>query len=156
MNNFLALSVKFWQNYAILKTSLIFFSTFRSTWNFWMVNDGLWNFIYKFLMKKYLTHIFSCLSYAPFWSYVPLKTKFENLVCKISQKVLELESSYLVYWLMLRSSPGKLLRTSAKFRQNYSFFDFLLHFYIVCKKLTFCFWSEQLLQEIKFRFIHMK
>ena len=22
----------------------------------------------------------------PFWSYVPLKTKFENLVCKISQK----------------------------------------------------------------------
>ena len=48
------------------------------------------------------------------------------------------------------------LRTSAKFRQNYSFFDFLLQFYIVCKKLTFCFWSEQLLQEIKFRFIHMK
>ena len=41
-----------------------------------------------------------------------MKTKFENLVCKISQKVLELESSYLVYWLMLRrSSPGKLLRT---------------------------------------------
>ena len=53
-----------------------------------------------------------------------MKTKFENLVCKISQKVLELESSYLVYWLMLRSSPGKLLRTSAKFGQNYSFFDF--------------------------------
>ena len=62
--------------------------------------------------EKYSTHIFSCLSYAPFWSYVPLKTKFENLVCKISQKVLELESSYLVYLLMLRrSSPGKLLRT---------------------------------------------
>ena len=28
-------------------------------------------------------------SYAPFLSYVPLKTKFETLVCKISQKVLE-------------------------------------------------------------------
>ena len=26
-------------------------------------------------------------SYAPFLSYVPLKTKFEKLVCKISQKV---------------------------------------------------------------------
>ena len=34
---------------------------------------------------------------------VPLKTKFENLVCKISQKVFELEPSYLVYWLGLRS-----------------------------------------------------
>ena len=72
--------------------------------------------------------IFDPYFFMSFWSYVPLKTKFENLVCKISQKVLDLESSYLVYWLMLRSSPGKLLRTSAKFRQNYSFFDFLLHF----------------------------
>ena len=42
-------------------------------------------------------------SYAPFLSYVPLKTKFENLVCKISQTVFELEPSYLVYWLGLRS-----------------------------------------------------
>ena len=31
----------------------------------------------------------------------PLKTKFENLVCKISQKVFKLEPSYLVYWLGL-------------------------------------------------------
>ena len=28
-------------------------------------------------------------SYAPFLSYVLLKTKFENLVCKISQKSIE-------------------------------------------------------------------
>ena len=35
--------------------------------------------------------------------YVPLKTKFENLVCKISQKVLKLEPSYLVHLLGLRS-----------------------------------------------------
>ena len=42
-------------------------------------------------------------SYAPFLSYVPLKTKFENLVCKISQKVLKLEPSYLVHLLGLRS-----------------------------------------------------
>ena len=35
--------------------------------------------------------------------YVPLKTKIENPVCKISQKVFELEHSYLVYWLGLSS-----------------------------------------------------
>ena len=44
-----------------------------------------------------------CSSYVPFWSYVPFKTKFENLVCKISQKLFELEPSYLLYWLGLRS-----------------------------------------------------
>ena len=48
-------------------------------------------------------YFFSCLGYAPFLSYVPLKTKFENLVCKISQEVFELEPSCLVYWLGLRS-----------------------------------------------------
>ena len=47
-------------------------------------------------------YFFSCPSYAPFLSYVPLKTKFENLVCKISEKVFKLEPSYLVYWLGLR------------------------------------------------------
>ena len=36
-------------------------------------------------------------------NYVPLKTKFENLVCKISQKELKLEPSYLVHLLGLRS-----------------------------------------------------
>ena len=35
-------------------------------------------------------------------SDVPLKTNFENLVCKISQNVFELEPSYLVCWLGLR------------------------------------------------------
>ena len=48
-------------------------------------------------------YFFSCPSYAHFLSYVPLKTKFENIVCKISQKVFELEPSYLVYWLGLVS-----------------------------------------------------
>ena len=49
---------------------------------------------------------FSCSSYVPFWSYAPFKTKFENLVCKISEKVFKLEPSYLVYWLRLsRRSP---------------------------------------------------
>ena len=40
---------------------------------------------------------------SPFLSYVPLKTKFENLVCKISQKVFRLEPSYLANLLGLRS-----------------------------------------------------
>ena len=43
------------------------------------------------------TYFFSCPSYAPFLSDVPLKTKFENLVCKISQEVFKLEPSYLAY-----------------------------------------------------------
>ena len=42
-------------------------------------------------------YFFSSPSYTPFQSYVPLKTKLENLVCKISQEVFELEPSYLVY-----------------------------------------------------------
>ena len=46
-------------------------------------------------------YCFSCPSYAPFLSYFPLKTKFENLVCKISRKVFKLEPSYLVCWLGL-------------------------------------------------------
>ena len=53
--------------------------------------------------KKVDPYFFSCPSYAPFLSYVPLKSKFENRVCKISQKVFKLESSYLIYWLGLRS-----------------------------------------------------
>ena len=46
--------------------------------------------------KIFDPYFFSWLSYAPFLSYVPLKTKFENLVCKISQKVFKLEPSNLV------------------------------------------------------------
>ena len=48
-------------------------------------------------------YFFSCPSYAPFLSYVTLKTKFENIVCKIYKKVFELEPSYLVYCLGLMS-----------------------------------------------------
>ena len=43
------------------------------------------------------SYFLPCPSYAPLLSYVPLKTKFENLVCKISKKIFELELSYLVY-----------------------------------------------------------
>ena len=53
--------------------------------------------------EKIVDPFFSCPSYAPFLSYVPRKTKFENLVCKISQNVFKLDHSYLVYWSGLRS-----------------------------------------------------
>ena len=33
------------------------------------------------------------MNYAPILNYAPLKIKFENLVCKISHKVFELEPS---------------------------------------------------------------
>ena len=69
-----------------------------------MVNARVLKFHIKIPHEKIVDpYFFSCPSYAPFLSYVPLKTKFENLVCKISQKVFELEFSYLVYWLGLMS-----------------------------------------------------
>ena len=55
------------------------------------------------MKKKVDPYFFSCPSYAPFLSYFPWKTKFGNLVCKISRKVFKLEPSYLVYWLGLMS-----------------------------------------------------
>ena len=42
-------------------------------------------------------YLFSCPSFASFLSYVPLKTKFETFVCKISQKAFELKLTNLVY-----------------------------------------------------------
>ena len=46
---------------------------------------GFWNFIYGFLMEKYLTHfIFSCPSYLPSWSYAPLnKIRMKSDACHI-------------------------------------------------------------------------
>ena len=67
-----------------------------------------------------------------FLSYVPLNTKFENLVCKISQKVFEVEPSYLVYWSGLRSrSPDQLLRTLLKILiklRNFEILSIFFHF----------------------------
>ena len=67
-----------------------------------MANARVLKFHIQIPHDKIVDPYFSCPSYAPFWSYVPLKTKFENLVCKISQKVFKLEPSCLVYCLGLR------------------------------------------------------
>ena len=84
-------------------------------------------------MKKIVDLYFClCSSYAPFWSYAPFETKFENLVCKISRKVFKLEPSYLVHWLGLRRrSPEILFRT---FRQ---ILTKLLHFEIFTPFITY-------------------
>ena len=44
---------------------------------------GFWNFIYGFLMEKYLTHVFFLVpSYLPFWSYAPLnKIRMKSDAC---------------------------------------------------------------------------
>ena len=49
-----------------------------------MVNARVLKFYIQIPHEKIVDpYFFSCPSYAPFMSYVPLKTKFENLVCKI-------------------------------------------------------------------------
>ena len=109
-------------------------------------------------------HFCLCSSYVPFWSYAPFKTKFENLVCKISQKVFKLEPSYSVHWLGLRRRlPDYILKTFRQILTKLLHFEIFTPFLFICKKLTFCFWikvkteaTEQLLQEIKFHFIQMK
>ena len=68
-----------------------------------MVDDRVLKFHIQILHEKNSWPVvFSCTC----WNNVPLKTNFENLVCKISQNVFELEPSYLVCWLGLkRRSP---------------------------------------------------
>ena len=69
-----------------------------------MVNARVLKFYIQIPHEKIVDpYFFLCPSYAPLMSYVPLKTKFENLVCKISRTVFKLEPSYLVYWLGLMS-----------------------------------------------------
>ena len=81
------------------------------------------------------------LSYVPFWSYAPFKTKFEYLVCKISQKVFKLEPSYLVHWLgQRRRLPGYILKTLCQILTKLLHFEIFTPFLIYLKKLTFCFW----------------
>ena len=56
-----------------------------------MVNARVLKFHIRIPYEKIVDPYFlSCPSYASFLSSVPLKTKFENLVCKISKKIFEL------------------------------------------------------------------
>ena len=99
---------KFGWHIAFGLSFLLFFSTlhcFVPFVTFQPCTLGFWNSILYMdsLQKNSWSIFFSCLSYAPFWSYTPLKKWDGNLVCNISQKVFELGPWYLVYWLGLRS-----------------------------------------------------
>ena len=59
----------------------------------------IWQHVYLYIqhysgerLQDHWSSGFSCTCYAPCWNNVPLKTNFENLVCKISQNVFELAS----------------------------------------------------------------
>ena len=71
--------------------------------NFRMVHGRVLKLHIQISHEKVVEPYFFMSELCPFLSFVPLKTKFENLVCKISQIVFEIEPSYLVYWLGLRS-----------------------------------------------------
>ena len=85
-----------------MRQSITLFDTKHNFWTICML--GFWNFIYRFFMRKKLTHIFFLhQDYAPFQSYGPLKKYGWNLVSKISQKLLKLEPWNLVNRLVLMS-----------------------------------------------------
>ena len=58
-----------------------------------------------------------CSSYAPFWSYAPLKTKFENLVCMISQKVFKLRA--FIFGTLVGAEKKITRLTSEDFPSNF-------------------------------------
>ena len=63
---------------------------------------GFWNFIYGFLMEKYLTHVFfSCPSHLPFWSYAPLKKSERNLMHAISYEPCMLGFWNFIYGFLM-------------------------------------------------------
>ena len=64
---------------------------------------GFWNFIYAFLMEKQLTHIFSCPSYLPFWSYSPLKKSEWNLIQAICYEPCMLGFWNFIYGFLMGS-----------------------------------------------------
>ena len=77
-----------------------------------------------------------CSTYVPFWSYAPFKTKFEYLVCKISQKVFKLEPSYLVHWLeQRRRSPDYILKTLRQILTKLLHFEIFTPFLIYLQKV---------------------
>ena len=98
--------------------------------NFGTVNARVLKFHMHIPHEKIVDpYFFSCLSYGPFLDYPPLNLKFENLVCKISQKVYKLEPSNLVYSLrMMSTSPDQLLRTFCQILTKLQNFEIFINF----------------------------
>ena len=59
------------------------------------MNARVLKFHIQIPLKNSWPVFFSCTCYAPCWNNVPLKTNFENLVCKISQNVFELARAFI-------------------------------------------------------------
>ena len=84
-----------------------------------------------------------CSSYVPFWSYAPFKTKFEYLVCKISQKVFKLEPSCSVHWLgQRRRSPDYILKTLRQILTKLLHFEIFTPFLIYLQKAYILFLDQ--------------
>ena len=84
-----------------------------------------------------------CSSYVSFWSYGPFKTKFENLVCKISKKVFKPEPSYSVHWLGLRRrSPDYILKTFRQILTKLLYFEIFTPFLIYLQKAYILFLDQ--------------
>ena len=84
-----------------------------------------------------------CSSYVPFWSYAPFKTKFEYLVCKISQKVFKLEPSYSVHWLgRTRRSLDYILKTFRQILTKLLHFEIFTPFLIYLQKCYILFQDQ--------------
>ena len=84
-----------------------------------------------------------CSSYVPFWSYAPFKTKFEYLLCNISQKVFKLEPSYLVHWLgQRRRSPDYILKTLRQILTILLHFEIFTPFLIYLQKAYILFLDQ--------------
>ena len=79
----------------------------------------------------------------PFWSYASFKTKLENLVCKISQKVFKLELSYRVHWLgRKRRSPDYILKTFRQLLTKLLHFEIFTPFLIYLQKAYILFLDQ--------------
>ena len=84
-----------------------------------------------------------CSSYVPFWSYAPFKTKFEYLLCNISQKVFKLEPSYSVHRLgQRRRSPDYILKTLRQILTKLLHFEIFTSFLIYLQKAYILFLDQ--------------
>ena len=109
-----------------------------------MVNVRVLKFHIQILYEKIVDLYFClCSSYLPFWSYAPFKTKFENLVCKISQKVFKLEPSYSVHLLGLRRrSPDYILKTCRQILTKLLHFENFTPFLIYLQRACILFLDQ--------------
>ena len=109
-----------------------------------MVNVGVLKFHIQIHYENIVDPYFClCSSYVPFWSYAPFKTKFEYLVCNLSQKVFKLEPICSVYWLgQRRRSPDYILKTLRQILTKLLHFEIFTPFLIYLQKAYILFLDQ--------------